>query len=64
MTDAEKESNPSHETCGGFLRVKDYKQAAQESYNKATKEEQRSVEDIPNYTPELLFEIFGINRKK
>ena len=42
---------------------KKYKEAAQESYNKATKEEQRSVEDLPNYDAQILFEIFGIDRR-
>jgi hypothetical protein len=64
LTDSEKKENPYHETTGGILIKKDYREAAQESYNKATKEEQRSIEDLPNYDAQILFEIFGIDRRK
>ena len=64
MTDQEKEEHKYHEIFGGFLQKYSYKEAAQLSYNKATKEEQRSIEDLPNYDAEILFEIFGIDRRK
>lgn len=60
----EKTKYPEHEICGGILIKKDYKKAAQESYNNATEEEMRSIEDLPNYDAEILFEIFGIDRRK
>ena len=63
MTDEEKVVHPEHETCGGYLRVHDYKEAAQRSYNAATKAEQDAIEDIPNYCPHVLYEIFGIDRR-
>ena len=60
----EKTKYPEHEICGGILIKKDYKKAAQESYNNATEQEKRSIEDLPNYDAEILFEIFGIDRRK
>jgi hypothetical protein len=64
MTEAEKEAHPEHETTGGYLKQLDYKEAAQASYNNATREDQDKVEQLPNYDPEILFEIFGIDRRK
>jgi Pentapeptide repeats (8 copies) len=64
MTNSEKENYPYYNICGGCLIVKDYKQAAQESYNKATKEEQDSIEKLPSYNADILFELFGIDRRK
>jgi hypothetical protein len=64
MTDDEKQAFPLHEVCGGWLFTKKYKEAAQESYNKATKSEQDAVENIPNYDAKVLYDIFGIDRRK
>ena len=64
LTESQKKEHPYHEQTGGALIVHDYKEAAQRSYNKATKEEQRSIEDLPNYDAYILFEIFGIDRRK
>ena len=63
MTEKEKEEHPNHEVCGGWLFELDYKEAAQASYNKATKHEQDAIENIPNYDADILFEIFGIDRR-
>ena len=40
-----------------------YKFAAQQSYNKASKEDQDAIEDMPNYDADVLFELFGIDRR-
>ena len=64
MTEKEKSLYPLHEVCGGWLFTKNYKEAAQESYNNATKSEQDAVENIPNYDADVLYEIFGIDRRK
>lgn len=63
MTDEEKEQNPSFEITGGYLKVLDYKKAAQASYNKASKTDQDMIEQVPNYDADILFEIFGIDRR-
>jgi len=64
MTDKEKSLNPNAEAVGGYLKVLDYKEAAQISYNNATKEDQDLIELLPNYDAEILFDIFGIDRRK
>jgi hypothetical protein len=64
MTEKEKSLYPLHEVCGGWLFTKNYKEAAQESYNNATKSEQDAVENIPNYDADVLYEIFGIDSRK
>ena len=63
MTDEEKEENPNFEITGGYLKVLDYKEAAQASYNRASKEDQDLIEKVPNYDADVLFEIFGIDRR-
>ncbi len=64
MTDEEKKLHPSAEITGGYLKVLDYKEAAQRSYAKASKEDQDLIEQVPNYNADVLFEIFGIDRRK
>lgn len=64
MTNEEKEMHPYHEIVGGFLRINDYKESIQKKYNKATEEEKRSIEYLPNYDPDVLLELFGIYRRK
>ena len=63
MSFEEKETYPYYKTTGGCLIVNDYKISIQESYNKATKEEQDSIEKLPNYDADVLFELFGIDRR-
>jgi hypothetical protein len=64
MTDEEKKLHPSAEITGGYLKVLDYKEAAQRSYAAASKEDQDLIEQVPNYDADVLFEIFGIDRRK
>ena len=63
LTDLEKEQHPYYKELGGALITKDYKQAAQESYNNATKSEQDAIEKLPSYDAQVLFDIFGIDRR-
>jgi len=63
LSDDQKLNHPYWEVCGGALITSSYKDAAQKSYNNATTEEQRSIEDVPNYDADILFEIFGIDRR-
>lgn len=64
MTDEEKKANPEHETTGGFLRVKEYKQAWRDSWNDATDGDRRKVLDLPNWDNAIFEEITGINVEK
>lgn len=60
MTNEEKENNPTYITTGGYLKVYDYKEAFQRSYNNATREEQLKIKTCPNFDAEIFYEISGI----
>ena len=62
MTDEQKEDdeNEHYKTTGGILVSYDYKEAFQKSYNKATREEQLKVKDLPNFDADMFYEIPGI----
>jgi len=60
MTYKEKKENPNYKTTGGFLKVFDYKEAFQNSYNKATRDEQLVIKKLPNFNADKFFEISGI----
>ena len=60
MTDEEKESNPTYDTTGGYLKVYDYKEAFQASYNEATREEQLKIKELPNFDTDKFYQISGI----
>lgn len=61
MTEQEKKDNPKHVTTGGYLKVYDYKTAFQNSYNKATRQEQLKIKDCPNFDAEKFYLISGID---
>ena len=60
MTEDEKKNNPSYKTTGGYLKVRDYKDAFQKSYNSANREEQLLIKNLPNFDAEKFFQISGI----
>ncbi len=60
MTDEEKEQIGTAKYTGGYMKKLDYKQAFQESYNKANKEEQESIKKLPNWDKKVFYEISGI----
>ena len=60
MTDEEKEADPTYDTTGGYLKVYDYKEAFQASYNKATREEQLKIKELPNFDADKFYQISGI----
>jgi hypothetical protein len=57
MTEEEKRDNPTYKTTGGYLKVYDYKEAFQKSYNKATRKEQLKIKDIIHFDADIFFEI-------
>lgn len=60
MTDEEKEDNPHCKTTNGYLKALNYKEAFQASYKAASREEQLKVKELPNFDPDIFFEISGI----
>ena len=61
MTDQEKEDNPTYKTTGGYLKVYDYREAFQKSYNNATREEQLKIKNAPNFDADKFYQISGIH---
>ncbi len=60
MTEKEKKDNPTYRTTGGYLKVYDYKEVFQASYNKATREEQLMIKKAPNFNADKFYQISGI----
>ena len=58
----EKEEHKSEiETCGGFLKTLDYKEAWRLAWDKASKEEHLKMLKLPNWDNEVFKEISGID---
>ena len=49
------------ETCGGFLKTLDYKDAWRLAWNKASIEERKKLFDLPNWDNQVFKEITGID---
>jgi len=61
MTAKEKEENPSHETCGGYLRVNDMREEWKKAYESASEEDIQAVRDLPNFDYDVFEEITGLD---
>ena len=61
-TDEEKEEHKKEiETCGGFLKTLDYKEAWRLAWDKASEEEHKKLLKLPNWNNEIFKEISGID---
>ena len=61
-TDEEKEMHKTEiETCGGFLKTIEYKQAWRIAWDKAGKEEHKKLLELPNWNNKIFKEITGID---
>ena len=61
-TDEEKEKHKKEiETCGGFLKTLEYKEAWRLAWDKASKEEHMELLKLPNWDNEVFKEISGID---
>jgi len=61
-TDEEKEVHKTEiETCGGFLKKLEYKDAFRLAWDKADKEEHKKLLKLPNWNNEIFREISGID---
>ena len=62
---ATKEEKKQHkkeiETCGGFLKTLDYKEAWRIAWKKANKEEHKKILELPNFDNYIFKEITGID---
>jgi hypothetical protein len=64
MSDAEKQSNPSYETTGGYLKVYDYKEAFTRACENASDEEIEQLKALPNFDADVFLEISGYDVRK
>ena len=61
-TEEEKEKYKKEiETCGGFLKTLEYKEAFRLAWDKASKEEHKKLLDLPNWDNKIFKEISGID---
>ena len=61
-TSEEKEKYKNEiETCGGFLKTLEYKEAFRLAWDKASKEEHKKLLTLPNWDNEIFKEISGID---
>ena len=61
-TDEEKEMHKTEiETCGGFLKTIEYKQAWRIAWDKAGKEEHKKLLSLPNWNNKIFKDITGID---
>ena len=61
-TEEEKaEHKKEIETCGGYLKTLEYKQAWKLAWDKAEKEEHKELLNLPNWNNEVFKEITGID---
>ena len=64
-TEEEKEKHKEEiETCGGFMKTVDYKDAWRLAWNKASVDERKKLFDLPNWDNEVFKEITGIDAEK
>ena len=49
------------ETCGGFLKTLEYKEAFRRAWDKASKEEHKKLLKLPNWNNDIFREISGID---
>ena len=60
MSDEEKIHHPEYEDTGGYSKTYKYKESCTNMWAEMTEEEKDGVWDIPNFDPEIFFEITGI----
>ena len=61
-TEEEKTKHKTEiETCGGFLKTLEYKEAFRRAWDKASKEEHKKLLNLPNWNNDIFKEISGID---
>ena len=61
-TEKEKAAHKAEfETCGGYIKTLEYKEAFRRAWNKASKEEHMKLLKLPNWNNEIFKEISGID---
>lgn len=60
MTDEEKQQHPEHETTGGYLKSVSPQEAYAIMWESLDEKEKDAIRSIPNFDPDIFFEITGI----
>jgi hypothetical protein len=60
MTDEEKKADPNAFVREGYLKTYSYKEAWQNAYKEASKEDIKLLKALPNFNADVFFEITGI----
>jgi hypothetical protein len=63
MTNEEKKENPSWETCEGYLKQREFKEACVLAWSEADPETKDKFLNLPNFDSKIFFEITGIDVK-
>jgi hypothetical protein len=63
MTDKEKKEHPKAETCEGYLKTYEYKEAWQKAWDGFSTNTKNAFKKLSNFDPDVFFEITGINLK-
>ena len=64
MSNEEKETYPSYTTTSGYLKVKTFKKAALEAWEKADEDDRAKTFNLPNFDINVFEEIFGFRPTK
>jgi hypothetical protein len=64
MTKEEKEEHPEYKTIGGYLKEIPYKEAWENWWKSAKKEDKNTIKNLPNFDAEIFLEITGIDIKE
>ena len=61
MSNDEKNKHPNAEVINGYLKTFEYKEAWGIAFSNASQSEIYKVWDLPNFDPQIFFEITGID---
>ena len=61
MTDEEKKNNLNFYIHGGYLKTRTYKEAWQNAWANATKEDKEKLFKLPNFDSKVFEDLSGIN---
>lgn len=63
-TEEDKKNSPIRQCIGGYLKKYSFKEACANWWGKLTKENRKIIQSIPNFDPEIFFEITGIDLRE
>ena len=64
MSEKEKKAHPSYKVAGGYLKILDEYNVAQEWWDNLSNSDRKIIESIPNFDPDIFEECTGIKINK